>query len=309
MKQKNIQRFYRSVFVSDVHLLSKDSQAQVFYDFLDHVNCDYLYLVGDILDLWYTRKNLYWPTVYHRIFRKILKRAANGTQVIYLPGNHDELLRKMTEYKLGNIMVKEKTLHRCADGRTFLVIHGDQFDAVVTHHPWLSALGATAYDSLIQINRLVNWIRLKRGMGYKSISGAIKRRVKQAVKYVNNFETVLVKAAQKEEVHGVICGHIHQPAMKNLDGVLYVNSGDFVENCTAVVEDEQGRLEILHVVPFLRELEQEKRRLERESSPSDDSMEETPEEESLTARTEEPCFVSDDVSARPGNGAWRATSA
>lgn len=242
----------RSLFISDTHLLSKNSQADVLHEFLARVRCEYLYLVGDILDLWHSGKHLHWPPVYNSIFRRILKLAAGGTRVIYVPGNHDELLRKLSGYQLGNIAIEEKTEHACLDGRTLLVIHGDQFDSLIQNHRLITILGGTGYASLLRLNRLINWLRRLRGLPYLSISSKIKGRVKRAVAYVEQFERILVMAAKKEELDGVVCGHIHQPAMKEIEGTLYLNCGDFVENCTAIVEDLEGVFRILDVHVFLQ---------------------------------------------------------
>lgn len=244
---------FRSVFVSDTHLMARDSRAEVFSGFLDAIRCEQLYLVGDIMDLWYSRKNLYWPPVYNQIFRRILKLASSGTQVIYLPGNHDELFRKGTGFTFGNIQILEKAYHTTADGRRLLVIHGDQFDNVVKNHPWLTRLSIAAYSPLILINRIINAVRRMIGKPYWSFSGTIKRKVKQAVKFMNRFEVVLKNVAMHEGVQGVVCGHIHQPAKKQLGDILYLNSGDFIENCTAIIEDFEGNLEIIRVEEYMRD--------------------------------------------------------
>jgi UDP-2,3-diacylglucosamine pyrophosphatase LpxH len=236
---------YRSVWISDVHLCTKDSRAEELYDFLDGIRCDYLYLVGDIIDVWALRRKWHWPPMYNEVMHKLLKRSRHGAEVIYIPGNHDDFFRSFVGYTFGDIRVVQNARHETADGRQFLVLHGDEFDMVVKHHLWLAALGSRAYRRLITLNRMVNAVRRRLGKPYWSFSGAIKRRVKQAVSYVNRFEEILVSEARRHGVDGIICGHIHQPLIREIDGVLYCNAGDWVENCTALVEHQDGRLELL----------------------------------------------------------------
>ncbi len=237
--------FYRSVFISDVHLCTRDCQSELLYSFLDSIKCDYLYLVGDIIDVWALRKKWYWPSQYNEVIHKLLKRSRKGAKVIFIPGNHDQFFRDFIGYTFGDVEIQRDAIHTTADGRRFLVIHGDDFDMVVRYHAWLAHLGSWAYSSLITINRLVNAIRRWMGMSYWSFSGAIKRKVKQAVKFVNKFEVFLVEEAKRREVDGVICGHIHQAVMREMDGIQYCNTGDWVENCTALVEKEDGSLEMI----------------------------------------------------------------
>lgn len=243
--QPSTKTYYRSVWISDVHLGCRDARAEELCEFLDSMTCETLYLVGDILDCWALRRGWYWPGAYNEVVHKLLKRARKGTRVIYIPGNHDDIVRQYAGYRLGEIEVTTHCYHNTLDGRHFLVIHGDQFDTVVRYHPWLSHLGSWAYGHLVGLNRLVNLIGKKMGKPYWSFCGTVKRRVKQAVKFVNRFEKLLVDGAKREDVDGVICGHIHHPAMHEMDGVLYCNCGDWVESCTALVEDETGKLEIV----------------------------------------------------------------
>lgn len=247
--------FYRSVFISDVHLCTKDCRADLLYDFLDAIKCDYLYLVGDIIDIWALRRRWFWPAFYNEVLHKLLKRARKGADVIFIPGNHDDFFRSFVGYQLGDIRVVENAMHETADGRKFLVMHGDEFDTVIKHHKWLAGLGSHAYRHLITLNRIVNAVRRWMGKPYWSFSGAIKRRVKQAVTFVNNFEQFLVREAHHRKVDGVICGHIHQPAMRDIEGILYCNTGDWVENCTALVEHESGELELIYWHDVVRQRE------------------------------------------------------
>ncbi len=236
---------YRSVFISDTHLCCKDSQADMLYRFLDSFKCEYLYLVGDILDAWYVGKRTHWPKIYNRIMRKLLKMATKGTRVIYVPGNHDELARHLAGYTLGNVVITESMYHRTVDGRRMLVVHGDQFDTIVKYHVWLSHLGGTAYDALIFLNSIINAVRKRFNLPYVSLAGAVRRKVKGAVQVLTNFESTLVEIAKKEGVDGVICGHIHSPAVKEIDGITYLNSGDWIENCSAIVEHLNGDFSIV----------------------------------------------------------------
>jgi len=237
--------FYRSVWISDVHLCTRDCQAEQLYDFLGSIRCDYLYLVGDIIDVEALRKRWWWPAQYNEVVHKLLKRARKGAKVVFIPGNHDVFFRDFIGYQFGDIEIRDRAIHTTADGRRFLVIHGDQFDALVMYHGWVSHLGSWAYGYLTLVNRVVNRLRRWFGLPYWSMSGAIKRKVKHAVRFINKFEVLLVQEAKRIGVDGVICGHVHQPAMHDLGGLRYCNSGDWIENCTAVVEHENGELEIL----------------------------------------------------------------
>ncbi len=236
---------YRSVWISDVHLCTRDSQSELLYEFLDAIRCDYLYLVGDIIDVWALRKRWHWPDQYNEVLHKLLKRSRKGARVIFIPGNHDDFFRHFVGYRFGQVKIEERVLHKTADGQRFLVLHGDEFDTVVQYRPWLSHLGSWAYQYLIYLNRLVNAVRRRMGRPYWSLSGAIKRKVKQAVKFLTNFEDLLTREARRRRVDGVICGHVHQPALREIDGLLYCNTGDWVENCTALVETESGELRLL----------------------------------------------------------------
>jgi len=236
---------YRSIWISDVHLCTRDCQADQLYNFLSSIKCDFLYLVGDIIDIEVLRKRWWWPPFYNEVVHKLLKRARKGAKVVFLPGNHDDFFRSFVGHQFGEIEIRDRVIHTTADGRRFLVIHGDVFDGVVMSHKWLNHLGTWAYGHVTLLNRLLNHVRAWLGLPYWSMSGAIKRKVKHAVTYVNNFADTLVDEAKREGVDGVICGHVHRPAMHDLRGFLYCNCGDWVENCTAVVEHEDGELEVL----------------------------------------------------------------
>jgi len=236
---------YRSVWISDAHLSTRDARADLLYSFLDSIRVDYLYLVGDIIDIWALKKRWHWPPHYNELLHKLLKRSRKGARVFYIPGNHDEFFRQFVGYRFGDVQVVARAIHETADGRRFLVMHGDEFDSIVLYKPWLSHLGSWAYGYVIVLNRLVNWARRLCGRPYWSLSGAIKRKVQAAVRHLSSFEELLTREARRQQVDGVICGHTHQEAMRQIDGVLYCNTGDWVDSCTAVVEHADGRLELI----------------------------------------------------------------
>ena len=237
---------YRTLFISDVHLGSKGCQAHLLLDFLKHNKADTIYLVGDIVDGWRLKKNWFWPQEHNDVVQKILRTSRRGTKVVYLPGNHDEFLRDYLGQQFGDVVVEDQIIHETADKRRFLVIHGDQFDVVVRHHKWLAVLGDGAYVSAIKVNTIFNKIRRKLGLSYWSLSAWAKMKVKSAVNFVGEFEKALCVEAERNNVDGVICGHIHHAVIHSDYGIEYVNTGDWVESCTAVGELEDGTLEIIN---------------------------------------------------------------
>lgn len=236
---------FRSIFVSDVHLGFKGCQAQMLLDFLRSTRCEYLFLVGDIIDVWNMRHGLYWPQAHNDVIRTLLGKAKHGTKVVYVPGNHDEVFREYAGTVFGNLSIELEHVHETADGRRLLILHGDEFDSVVKCSPWLAHLGAGAYAVLLWLNRYVNAVRKRMGKKYWSLAAFLKHKVKNAVSYIANFEHAVAAAARKRKVDGLVCGHIHRAEMRMIDGVLYCNDGDWVESCTALVEHPDGRLEIL----------------------------------------------------------------
>jgi UDP-2,3-diacylglucosamine pyrophosphatase LpxH len=240
----NIRRF-RTLFISDVHLGARGCQVDRLLDFLRWHDADTIYLVGDIVDGWQLRSGWYWPQGHNDVVQKILRKARKGARVIYLPGNHDEFLREYYGTHFGGVEVVETATHVGADGRRYLVIHGDHFDLVVTQARWLAHLGDKAYELAIVVNRIFNALRRKMGFGYWSLSQWAKLKVKNAVNYIGEFEKSLVAEASRRNVDGVICGHIHRAIIHDDYGIRYVNCGDWVESCTAVVEHNDGRLEII----------------------------------------------------------------
>ncbi len=237
---------YRSVWISDVHLGFPGCRAEFLLEFLRDTDCDTLYLVGDIIDLWYMKKRLYWPQSHNNVMRTVLGKAKHGTRVIFIPGNHDEAFRDFDGMSFGNVDIRNEVLHRTADGRRFLVTHGDQFDAVVTYSRFLAVLGTKAYDLLLRFNRWFNYLRRHMGFPYWSLAAFMKHKVKNAVLYMSAFETAVAYEAKRRGLDGLICGHIHRAEIIPMNGVLYCNSGDWVESFTALVELRDGTLELVH---------------------------------------------------------------
>ena len=238
-------KHYRTLFISDVHLGSKGCQAELLLDFLRYHTAEKVYLVGDIVDGWRLKKNWYWPQSHNDVVQKLLRLARKGADVIYLPGNHDEFLRDYLGTHFGGVSISDREVHETADGRRFLVIHGDQFDIVVRHAKWLAALGDRAYVFAIKMNTHLNKIRRYMGLPYWSLSAWAKMKVKSAVNFVGEFEKALCNEAERTKVDGVICGHIHHAIMHDDYGIEYINTGDWVESCTLVAENHDGTMEII----------------------------------------------------------------
>lgn len=236
---------YRTVWISDVHLGTRGCKAEFLLDFLKNTDSEYLYLVGDIIDLWKLKTGWHWPRLHNEIVRAIMDKAKKGTRVVYIPGNHDEFFRDYVGSLFADIEVVEKTIHQTANGRKFLVLHGDEFDGVVCTSKWLAVLGSEAYDLLLFLNRWFNHGRRRLGFPYWSLSAYVKHKVKNAVNFISDFENTLAHAARHEQVDGIVCGHIHHAAINDMDGLAYCNCGDWVESCTALVEDSQGGLAIV----------------------------------------------------------------
>jgi UDP-2,3-diacylglucosamine pyrophosphatase LpxH len=236
----------RSMFLSDIHLGTRACQAERLLDFLRHHEADNIYLVGDIADFWAMSRSIHWTPQQNTVVQKLLKRARHRTNVVYVPGNHDEALREYAGTSFGDIRVVHDCVHETADGRRLLVLHGDEFDQVTKYHRWLAVLGDHAYDLVVRLNMLLSWLRRTLGIpGYWSLAGYAKRRIKTAVSFIFDFEASVVHYARERGFDGVICGHIHAAALKEIDGVTYVNCGDWVDSCTAVLEHVDGRLELI----------------------------------------------------------------
>ena len=243
---------YRSVFISDTHLGTKGCRSDFLADFLARMQCDHLYLVGDIVDGWRLRKSWYWDQAHDRVVRLILRHARNGTAVTYIPGNHDEMFRAWlpTEgdpntLEVAGIALRNEAVHVTAKGLKLLITHGDEFDSVVRYAKYLAILGDHAYVTALVVNRWFNWFRRRLGYPYWSLSQWLKRQVKGAVKAVDRFETALAAEAGRRGFDGVVCGHIHHAEMRTVNGILYMNDGDWVESCTALVEHHDGQLELI----------------------------------------------------------------
>lgn len=237
---------YRTLFLSDVHLGTPDCQAQLLIDFLREHDADTIYLVGDIVDCWrMKRKGFYWPQTHNDVVQKLLRKARHGAQVIYVPGNHDEVLRGYLGVHFGGVEVRDRAIHTTADGRRLLVIHGDEFDMVVMNVRWLAHLGDWAYGFSMWANKWFNRGRKLLGFPYWSVSRWAKSRVKQAVSFIGDYEAVLAEEAIRSRADGVLCGHIHHAADRRIGPVHYYNTGDWVESCTAIVEHVDGRMEVI----------------------------------------------------------------
>jgi UDP-2,3-diacylglucosamine pyrophosphatase LpxH len=239
---------YRSIFISDTHLGTKDCKAEALNNFLKHNTCETLYLVGDIIDGWKMKQNKWrWKQSHTNVVRRVLGHAKRNTKVIYVLGNHDEFLRPFLQYNLnfGMIEMVNQCEHIGADGKHYLVIHGDLFDGITRLAPWLSFLGDRAYDFILSVNNKFNWVLHRIGIGYFSLSRFLKHRVKKAIDFIFQFEKNLANYCKKKGYDGVICGHIHHAEIKEIDGVTYMNDGDWVESLTALVEHHDGRWEII----------------------------------------------------------------
>jgi UDP-2,3-diacylglucosamine pyrophosphatase LpxH len=237
---------YRTIWISDIHLGTRGCKAEYLLDFLKHTDSDTRFLVGDIVDGWRLKKSWYCPQAHNDVVQKLLRKARKGTRVIYVPGNHDEVLRDYTEMVFGGVTLKTEAYHVTADGKRLWITHGDQFDAVVRYARWLALVGDWAYNMVQGINYWMNQFRRLLGFRYWSLSQFLKHRVKNAVQYVSRFEEVVAEEARKRGADGVVCGHIHHAEMRDFDGILYCNDGDWVESCTALVEHRNGQLEILN---------------------------------------------------------------
>ena len=235
----------RTVWISDIHLGTPGCQAAALLDFLRHVDCETLFLVGDIIDGWQLRRSWYWPQAHNDVVQKLLRKARKGTRVVFVPGNHDEFARRYVGHNFGGIDVVEDAIHTLADGRRLWVTHGDHFDGVVQCARWLAYLGDSAYEFTLRMNTHLNSLRARMGLPYWSLSRYLKLKVKRAVSYVNDFESAVARHARDLGVQGVVCGHIHHAEMRMVDGLLYCNDGDWVESLTALVEHGDGRLEVL----------------------------------------------------------------
>ena len=245
MQDAGAARRYRTIWISDVHLGTRGCKVELLLDFLRENDSDYLYLVGDIVDGWRLKQSWYWPQAHNDVVQKLLRKARKGTDVTYIPGNHDEGMRAFIGSEFGRVRIVDEAVHLTADGRRLLVLHGDRFDVVVNYAKWLAFIGDRAYQTALILNTWFNFARRKLGFPYWSLSAYLKHKVKNAVEYVGNYERALADEGRRRNVDGIICGHVHHAEMRDINGVLYCNSGDWVETCSALVEHQTGELEIL----------------------------------------------------------------
>lgn len=245
-KAKREKRHYRTIWISDIHLGTRGSKADYLLDFIKYNNSDTLYLVGDIIDGWQLRKSWYWKQSHNDVVQKLLRKARKGTEVIYIPGNHDEFARQFCGLDFGDIKIRRNHAYTTADGKRLLILHGDEYDGVMQHAKWLAYVGDWLYNRAISINNIYNRFRNYFGKPYWSLSQYLKHKVKNAVSFITAFEKILADAAKRKGFDGVVCGHIHQAEIKDYDGIHYYNCGDWVESITALVEHEDGRMEIIY---------------------------------------------------------------
>ena len=243
-------RTYRTIWISDVHLGTRGCNAELLIDFLDHTDSETMYLVGDIIDGWRLKKKFYWPPEHNDIVWRILKRARRGTRIVYIPGNHDEMVRPFSGMNFGGVEIRRAAFHDTADGRRLMVLHGDEFDTIMLAHRWLAFVGDALYHAMMKLNGWVARVRRMLGLPYWSISKAAKHKVKNAVEFISKYEEVVARAEGERGVDGVVCGHIHTAEIRAFEHegrtIAYYNDGDWVEGCNALVEHFDGTMELLH---------------------------------------------------------------
>lgn len=237
----------RAIFISDVHLGTRACQAESLLAFLREHESEYLYLLGDIIDFWAMNRSVQWAGAHNTVVQKVLRRARHGCKVFFIPGNHDEALREYTGVAFGDIRVESEWIHETLDGRRYWLVHGDEYDQVTRHHRWVAVLGDVGYNALVRINLVLSRVRrLLRRPGYWSLAGYAKHKVKKAVSFIFDFEDAVAHAAQQRGFDGVVCGHIHAAADRRIGNVRYLNCGDWVDTCSAIVEHFDGRIEVVH---------------------------------------------------------------
>ena len=236
---------HRTVFISDVHLGTQGCKADMLLDFLEHHPADTIYLIGDIVDAWRLRRGWFWPQSHNDVVQELLARAHDGARIVYIPGNHDEVFRGYLGTHFGGVEVMQDATHVTADGRRLLITHGDQFDSIVVHAKWLAHVGDRAYGFALWLNTWVNRVKRLWGGQYWSLSNWAKQQVKRAVNFISEYERVLADEARRRGFDGIVCGHIHRSCIRRIDGLEYINTGDWVESCTAVVEDADGTLRLI----------------------------------------------------------------
>ncbi len=243
---------YRALFISDVHLGTRSSQSNALLDFLKESEAQTIYLVGDIVDLWKVRRGPHWPQSHNDVMQKLLRKARKGSRVVFVPGNHDEGLRDYCGLNFGDVEVRRDVIHTTVDGRRYLVLHGDEFDIIVRYARWLAFLGDRSYELALWLNGPLNWARRRWGLGYWSLSSYLKYRVKSAVNFIGEFETALAAEAKRRQVDGIVCGHIHHAANRRIGATHYLNTGDWVESCTAVAETHAGEMIVIRWLDVMK---------------------------------------------------------
>lgn len=242
--KKDVKRF-RAIWISDIHLGTTGCQAARLLEFLQATESETLYLVGDIVDGWQLKRRWFWDQTHNNIVQNVLKKAKKGTEVIFVPGNHDEAVRQFIDLDFGGIRIRDELIHVTAQGKRMLVLHGDRFDGVIACAKWLAYVGDNLYTLILKFNQVLNKWRARAGLPYWSLSQYLKLKVKNAVSYISSFEHALAAEAKRKGVDGVICGHIHKPEIRDINGVTYCNDGDWVESLSALVEDHAGELRLV----------------------------------------------------------------
>jgi UDP-2,3-diacylglucosamine pyrophosphatase LpxH len=236
---------YRTVFISDIHLGTRSSKANALLDFLKCVEADTYYLVGDIVDFWKVRRGPHWPQSHNDVLQKLLRKSRKGARVVFIPGNHDDGLRDYCGMNFGGVEIRRDAIHETADGKRYVVLHGDEFDVIVRYARWLAFLGDRSYEFALALNAPLNFARRLFGLKYWSFSNFLKHKVKTAVNFIGEFEVALSSEARRRGADGLICGHIHHANSRDVDGIHYLNCGDWVESCTAIGERHDGTFEII----------------------------------------------------------------
>jgi UDP-2,3-diacylglucosamine pyrophosphatase LpxH len=254
-------RRYRTGWISDAHLGTRGCNAAALLDFLRANDFETLYVVGDLIDIWSLRRGIYWPQQHNDVIQKILRKARKGTHVVYIPGNHDELVADFCG-AYGNIDIKQRAIHVTALGERILIIHGHELDAVVQNVKWLAFAGDVGYQFLLSLNPLINFVRRRFGLGYWSLSAYAKQRVKDAVSFIGKFEAAVAHYAERYDVDAVLCGHIHSAAIREFGNVTYYNCGDWVESCTALVEESDGQINLVSFLPRIEQVQMQSSRRE-----------------------------------------------
>jgi UDP-2,3-diacylglucosamine pyrophosphatase LpxH len=235
----------RALFISDIHLGTRAAQADRLLDLLRSIETEVIYLVGDIIDFWKVRRGPHWPQAHNDVIQKLLRQVRKGARLILVPGNHDEGLRDYAGLRFGGVEIHHEIVHTTRKGRRYRVMHGDEFDVVVRTARWLALLGDHGYEFALWLNHPLNWCRRRFGLGFWSLSGYLKYRVKRAVAFIGAFEEAVASETRRRGLDGVICGHIHHASDRSFGGIHYLNCGDWVESCTAVIETLEGELRLV----------------------------------------------------------------